>query len=262
MPKEIETNIPFIRNLQMASEAHEETDLNPLFELLDPKEDSREMGKSFVDVIGYNPITYYTEKAASDVFSDTEEMLAEYPKTVEKLKEIEDTIIAELVDHTETTRAQYAYFGIKGKIRNMIRELGEVPNSKLDEVMDALERKYNLNYKEKQPAASVREEREDREERENRPSQKADRGTSFQNTKEHPVKLRGLPDDDEVEELVELDRADFRMTKNNDDEEDELIFPSDDESEDDDEDTSSDYSYDPFEDDDDEPRLKDNDYFV
>ena len=143
----------------------------------------------------------------------------------------------------------------------MIRELGEVPNSKLDEVMDALERKYNLNYKEK-PAASVREEREDRGERENRPSQKADRGTSFQNTKEHPVKLRGLPDDDEVEELVELDRADFRMTKNNDDEEDELIFPSDDEPEDDDVDTSSDYSYDPFEDDDDEPRLKDNDYFV
>lgn len=260
MPKEIETNIPFIRNLQMASEAHEETDLNPLFELLDPKEDSREMGKSFVDVIGYNPITYYTEKAASDVFSDTEEMLAEYPKTVEKLKEIENTIIAELVDHTETTRAQYAYFGIKGKIRNMIRELGEVPNSKLDEVMDALERKYNLNYKEK-PAAPVREEREEKGERENRSNSKSDRGTSFHNTKGHPVKLRGLPDEDEVEELHELERTDFRIGKDDDDE-DELVFPNDDESEDDDEDTASDYSYDAFDDDDDEPRLKDNDYFV
>ena len=110
MQKENSTNIPFIRNLQLASEAHEEKDLDPLFELLDPKDDSREMGKSFINVIGYNHITYYTEKAASDVFYDTEEMLADYPKTVEKLKEIEQQVIEDLVNHTETTRAQYAYF--------------------------------------------------------------------------------------------------------------------------------------------------------
>ena len=251
--KNIDTNISFIRTLQMASNAHEETDLEPLFDLLDPKDDSREMGKSFVNVIGYNPITYYTEKAASDVFFDTEEMLSEYPKTVEKLKELESSIIEELVDRTETTRAQYAYFGIKGKIRKMIRELGEVPVSKLDEVMDALERKYNLNYKEPVEFTEKREP----EQRISEKNQSDCDGTSFDSTKAHPVKLRDLPDDSDVDELNDLSDADFSAKSND---SDELIFPDEDSEDDIDEDEFG-YQYDAF-DDDDEPRLKSNEYFV
>lgn len=252
MQKENNTNIPFIRNLQLASEAHEEKDLDPLFELLDPKDDSREMGKSFINVIGYNPITYYTEKAASDVFSDTEEMLADYPKTVEKLKEIEEQVIEDLVNHTETTRAQYAYFGIKGKIRNMIRETGEVPSSKIDEVMDMLERKYNINYKDKKyPNAS--DDSKSNTHNENFEKKQSDQGTSFQNTREHPVKVRDLPDSDEVNEIQEMSTVNYSATFDDEKDEDELIFPRDD-------DDDSDYSYDAF--DDDESLLKDNDYFI
>ena len=266
MGKEIDTNIPFIRNLQMAAEAHDEMDIDPLFEILNPKEDSREMGKTFIYAIGYNPITYYTEKAASDVFYDAEEMLADYPRTVEKLKEIEDSIIAELVDHTETTRAQYAYFGIKGKIRNMIRELGEVPNAKIDEVMDALERKYNLNYKErKQPDAPMKPVGNQGENRD-RQEKMSDRGTSFELTREHPVKLRDLPNLTEVDEIDDLEKENFGASLIDDDDDDARpIFPDDDDQDDDrDEVNSNDafYSYDAFDDDDDEPRLQTNEYFI
>ena len=73
----IDDNIPFLRNLRLAAEAHSEEDLDPLFELLDPEPNSRDMGKKFENVIGYNPITYHPEIAAHGVFASASELLKE-----------------------------------------------------------------------------------------------------------------------------------------------------------------------------------------
>lgn len=55
MSKIIDDNIPFLRNLRLAAEVNSEEDLNPLFDMLDPDPDSKKMGKTFNDVLGYNP---------------------------------------------------------------------------------------------------------------------------------------------------------------------------------------------------------------
>lgn len=202
----IDDNIPFLRNLRLAAEAHSEEDLDPLFELLDPEPNSRDMGKKFENVIGYNPITYYTEKAAHDVFASASELLKEYPRTVKALKDIENESVAEAVEKNEETREQYVYFGLKGKIRNKIREVGEVPASTLDEIMDSMEREYNLNYRER-PSKMAREpqisgEKNAHDQRDNSDHRLQ---TSFHNTKDHPLRIfDDIEQNDGLEE--ELDR--------------------------------------------------------
>ena len=200
----IDENLPFLRNLRLASEAHSEDDLDPLFELLDPTPDAKEMGKKFNEVIGYNPITYYTESTARDVFAEVCTSLESYPKTVQALTESEESIIEELLDHTETTRAQYAYFGIKGKIRKLISNVGEVPNTVLDGVMDSLERKYNLNYRE--PAKREEPQKVNEMPRENREQPLS---TATSRVKNHPLQLRGLPTKSDEDDLEELENDSF-----------------------------------------------------
>ena len=200
----IDENLPFLRNLRLASEAHSEEDLDPLFELLDPSPNAREMGKKFNEVIGYNPITYYTESTARDVFAQVCTSLESYPKTVRALTESEESIIEELLDHTETTRAQYAYFGIKGKIRKLISNIGEVPNSVLDGVMDSLERKYNLNYRE--PVKHEEPQKNNDMPRENREHPLS---TATPRVKNHPLPLRGLPTKSDEDDLEELENDSF-----------------------------------------------------
>ena len=234
----IDENLPFLRNLGLASEAHSEEDLDPLFELLDPSPDAREMGKKFNEVIGYNPITYYTESTARDVFAQVCTSLESYPKTVQALTESEDSIIEELLDHTETTRAQYAYFGIKGKIRKLISNVGEVPNTVLDGVMDSLERKYNLNYRE--PAKREEPQKINEMPRENREQPLS---TATARVKNHPLPLRGLPTKSDEDDLEELEHDSFVPNIHNSRDIDDIHLVMDDVDDTDDDDDEDEYVY-------------------
>ncbi len=283
MSKIIDDNIPFLRNLRLAAEANSEEDLNPLFDMLDPDPDSKKMGKTFNDVLGYNPITYYTEEAAHSVFSDANDMLKDYPKTVDELKKREDEIVSDLVVNTENTRAQYAYFGIKGKIRNMIREVGEVPPPMIDQVMDSLERKYNLNYKERPIRSNddnprerdVRSEENKLGEQRFRPESNK---SSFECTRNHPIQVRGIPtqeDNDDIDELEKTEyRADYKADLYDDDMDEESdsvetfkkYYEDDDDSEpynyDDDDDGLSEVDPYAFEEEESDSDVSTNDYWI
>ena len=132
-----------------SANAVSEEDLGVIFEkIMNPIENAEEMGKIFTQSIGYNPITFYTEKAASDVFFYIEEMIRDdYPKTFAAIADAEDKITKDLIARNEETREQYAYFGIKGKIRNIMKntnEMNKEKNSEIENYSNILKKGYQL----------------------------------------------------------------------------------------------------------------------
>lgn len=210
----------------MSAHAYEESDLDPLFELLDPDPNSKVMGKKFTDTIGYNPITYYTQKAGEDVFGDVYDKLENYPKTMAKLKECSENIINDLVENTENTRAQYAYFGIKRKIREIMESMNEVPQYEIREIMDSLERKYNLNYRERSFSNNSLNIKNSN----NNDSEKESSDEKSNNNKKHPLPDVTIQDDDDILEFENSEDIDINI---DDDDEDDHIVGWDDDDEDD-----------------------------
>ena len=265
-------NSSFLRTLKATAEASCEEDLAPLFELLDPLPSAVDMGSKFKETIGYNPITYYSEDAASRVFADVCTLIQEadpenpHTKTLTALNAQQDEIINEMLSKTEATRDQRAYFGVKNRIRWILKDSGEMDSATVNSVMDQLEARYNMNYRPRnsEPAVTssgnaqtdTHQFNQNTNHMQDSNNRKGDY-VSLPSSGKHPMKATNIGDFDITESELEIEESELDSS---DDFADDLLSNEADEasstfyedSGDDDDDYTADYDYDDDEYDDDE----------
>lgn len=100
--------------------ANDEKDVEVILKLMHPVDDPDEMGETFEDVLGYNPIVYYDEKTIEDLLKTGSESLSEASKEI--IREHSSEIISEVLNHYQMKKEKHLAESMVAVIRNFIED--------------------------------------------------------------------------------------------------------------------------------------------
>lgn len=117
-----------------------EENFNALYEIATPKDDPDEMGETFKNAIGYNPITYYDDKMANAMFDFIVSKCGDYPQSVHRLNAMKSTAVKVAMRQMETEKKETLAESIWGFVKDNLDDVEELSYSQItklgDEFMD------------------------------------------------------------------------------------------------------------------------------
>lgn len=100
--------------------ANDEKDVEIILKLMHPVDNPDEMGEAFEDVLGYNPIIYYDERAIDDLLKTGSEGLSDASKEI--IREHTQEIISEVLNHYQMKKEKHLADSMIAVIRNFIED--------------------------------------------------------------------------------------------------------------------------------------------
>ena len=82
-----------LKFIEIVRGANDEEDVNSLLEIMNPSDDSIEMGEKYNEVLGYNPITYFDETKVRNIMKTVSERYPNVSFDVDELiKDVNDAV--------------------------------------------------------------------------------------------------------------------------------------------------------------------------
>ena len=146
----------FLDSITAIQAVHDEESLQEniqaLYAISSPKEDPIEMGETFKETIGYDPITYYDEKMVRDILDSVIKDCQDYPQTTRRLATMADTAVKIALRDLDKQKKPIVAKSLWGFINDQLSDVGEM--SRKDIIR--LEETFNSKYGVQNPRTEIR----------------------------------------------------------------------------------------------------------
>lgn len=139
----------FLDQVTAIQAVHDEESLNEnfnaLYEIVTPKDSPREMGETFKQAIGYDPITYYDERTIKGMLDKLITDCADYPQSVKRLQAMEGTILKiSMRDGSKAKRTKFAS-SVWDSVKSQLEDVGEMNMSQIYKLGEKFMEPYEKN---------------------------------------------------------------------------------------------------------------------
>ena len=146
----------FLDSITAIQAVHDEESLQEniqaLYAISSPKEDPIEMGETFKETIGYDPITYYDEKMVRNILDSVIKDCQDYPQTIRRLQTMADTAVKIAMRDLDKQKKPIVAKSLWGFINDQLSDVGEM--SRKDIIR--LEETFNSKYGVQNPRTEIR----------------------------------------------------------------------------------------------------------
>lgn len=146
----------FLDSITAIQAVHDEESLQEniqaLYAIGTPKDDPTEMGETFKETIGYDPITYYDEKMIREILDSVIKDCQDYPQTTRRLQTMADTAVKFALRDLNKQKKPVAAKSLWGFINDQLSDVGEM--SRKDIIR--LEESFNSKYGVQNPRTDIR----------------------------------------------------------------------------------------------------------
>lgn len=126
-----------------------EENFDSLYEIATPKDDPVAMGETFKSAIGYDPITYYDQKTANEMFDFIVSKCSDYPQSIHRLNAMKNTAVQVAMKQMESAKKNSLADSIWGFVKDNLDDVEELSYSQItklgEEFMDAFGCKKSIS---------------------------------------------------------------------------------------------------------------------
>lgn len=145
----------FLDQVTAIQAVHDEESLNEnfsaLYDIVTPKDSPKEMGETFKQAIGYDPITYYDERTIKGMLGKLINECSDYPQSVKRLQTMEETILKiSMRDGGKAKRAKFAS-SVWDSVKSQLEDVGEMNMSQIYKLGEKFMEPYEKNRQERKP---------------------------------------------------------------------------------------------------------------
>ena len=138
----------FLDSITAIQAVHDEESLQEniqaLYAISTPKEDPIEMGETFKETIGYDPITYYDEKMVRDILESVIKDCQDYPQTIRRLQTMADTAVKIALRDLDKQKKPIVAKSLWGFINDQLSDVGEMSRKDIIRLEESFNSKYGV----------------------------------------------------------------------------------------------------------------------
>ena len=138
----------FLDSITAIQAVHDEESLQEniqaLYAISSPKEDPIEMGETFKETIGYDPITYYDEKMVRDILESVIKDCQDYPQTTRRLQTMADTAVKIALRDLDKQKKPIVAKSLWGFINDQLSDVGEMSRKDIIRLEESFNSKYGI----------------------------------------------------------------------------------------------------------------------
>ena len=138
----------FLDSITAIQAIHDEESLQEniqaLYAISTPKEDPIEMGETFKETIGYDPITYYDEKMVRDILDSVIKDCQDYPQTTRRLQTMADTAVKIALRDLDKQKKPIVAKSLWGFINDQLSDVGEMSRKDIIRLEESFNSKYGV----------------------------------------------------------------------------------------------------------------------
>ena len=138
----------FLDSITAIQAVHDEESLQEniqaLYAISSPKEDPIEMGETFKETIGYDPITYYDEKMVRDILDSVIKDCQDYPQTTRRLATMADTAVKIALRDLDKQKKPIVAKSLWGFINDQLSDVGEMSRKDIIRLEESFNSKYGV----------------------------------------------------------------------------------------------------------------------
>lgn len=138
----------FLDSITAIQAVHDEESLQEniqaLYAISSPKEDPIEMGETFKETIGYDPITYYDEKMVRDILESVIKDCQDYPQTIRRLQTMADTAVKIALRDLDKQKKPIVAKSLWGFINDQLSDVGEMSRKDIIRLEESFNSKYGV----------------------------------------------------------------------------------------------------------------------
>lgn len=138
----------FLDSITAIQAVHDEESLQEniqaLYAISTPKEDPIEMGETFKETIGYDPITYYDEKMVRDILESVIKDCQDYPQTTRRLQTMADTAVKIALRDLDKQKKPIVAKSLWGFINDQLSDVGEMSRKDIIRLEESFNSKYGV----------------------------------------------------------------------------------------------------------------------
>lgn len=139
----------FLDSITAIQAVHDEESLQEniqaLYAISNPKEDPIEMGETFKETIGYDPITYYDEKMVRDILDSVIKDCQDYPQTTRRLQTMADTAVKVALRDLDKQKKPIVAKSLWGFINDQLSDVGEMSRKDIIQLGESFNAKYGIS---------------------------------------------------------------------------------------------------------------------